>query len=85
MASVGVHFKAVIHLLLIHCLLLLPFRVCGGIRIYHECEVGIEKSTKLSHEPWNYGARDARAFYIFRSFNEFDIIIFRRQRVRTCP
>ena len=23
---------------------------------------------KQLHEPWNYGARDARAFYVFRSF-----------------
>ena len=31
---------------------------------------------KQLHEPWNYGARYARAFYVFRSFKEFEIIIF---------
>ena len=40
---------------------------------------------KQFHEPWNYGARDASAFYVFCSFKEFKIIIFRRQRARTCP
>ena len=40
---------------------------------------------KQFHEPWNYGARDARAFYIFHSFKEFKIIIFKRQRARTWP
>ena len=33
---------------------------------------------KQLHKPWNYGARNARAFYVFRRFREFEIIIFRR-------
>ena len=40
---------------------------------------------KQLYEHWNYGARDARAFYVFRSSLEFEIIIFRRQRARLCP
>ena len=40
---------------------------------------------KQFHEPWNYDARDVRAFYVFSSFKEFEIIIFKRQRARTCP
>ena len=40
---------------------------------------------KQFHKPWNYGARHARAFYVFRSFKEFEIIVFRRQRARTYP
>ena len=40
---------------------------------------------KQFHEPWNYGACDTRAFYVFRRFKEFEIIICRRKRARTCP
>ena len=26
------------------------------------------REVKQFHEPWNYAARDTRAFYVFRSF-----------------
>ena len=57
------------------------------VQLFGYCYVHVSclGEIKQFHELWNYGARDVRAFYVFHSFKEFEIIIFRRQRARSCP
>ena len=38
-----------------------------------------------THEPWNYGARDARALCVFGSLKKNESIIYMRQHASTRP
>ena len=40
---------------------------------------------KQLHEPLNYGTRDARAFYVFRSFKEFENHHFQKTTCQDMP